>query len=79
MGGAGGAGGTHGAGGSLESFCAQEHMLEEQHAVWLGLLSQVETDLVQFFAHEATLEHHPVALHLLPHHCTTNAHTVRLG
>lgn len=68
IGGVGGGGGTQGAGGSFESFCAHMHMLDEQHAVWFIFLSQVVTDFEQFLAHDATLEHHPVELHGLPHH-----------
>jgi len=67
-GGFGGAGGTQGAGGSLESLSAHMHMLDEQHAVWFGFLSQVDTDFEQFLAHDATFEHHPVEDHGLPHH-----------
>ena len=65
-----GAGGGLGAtqpAGSFGSVGDHRHMLEAQHVVWLPTVSHDDTDLEQFFAQEATAEHQPVGLHLLPH------------
>lgn len=54
-------------GGAFEFFSVHTHMFEEQQLVLFGAESHILTDFEQFFAHDATLLHHP-AFHGLPHH-----------
>ncbi|MGB1607012.1 MAG: hypothetical protein ACPIOQ_80545 [Promethearchaeia archaeon] len=46
-------------GGAFEFFSVHMHMFEEQQLVLFGAESHILTDLEQFFAHDATLLHHP--------------------